>query len=164
MHCIFSQDRLYRYTLWRSWADDLFRNRTKEGYVQFIGLNPSTADEVQDDPTIRRCMGFTKAWGYNLMCMTNIFAFRATDPNVMKAQSEPVGESNDWHLIEIAKKSAVTVASWGVHGIHNQRAKAVQELFNKNNLKLHYLKLTKDKYPWHPLYLKSDLVPVLWSL
>ena len=94
---IFSPCRRYRYTLWRAW--DMFN----PGYVMFIGLNPSTADEVQDDPTIRRCIGYAKEWGYGAFCMTNIFAFRATDPRVMKAQADPVGPENDKWLTECAK-------------------------------------------------------------
>jgi hypothetical protein len=83
---IFSADRRYRYTLWRDWSKDLLcgmdsrprlaGDQTPNQFVQFIGLNPSTADEKQDDPTIRRCIGFAKAWGYGAMCMTNIFAWR----------------------------------------------------------------------------------------
>ena len=76
----FSECRKYRYTLWRRW-DGLFAS----GYAMFIGLNPSTADETNDDPTIRRCIGYARDWGYGGLCMTNLFAFRATLPKNMKA-------------------------------------------------------------------------------
>jgi hypothetical protein len=82
----------------------------------FIGLNPSTADETIDDPTIRRCVIFAKDWGYGALCMTNLFAFRATDPAIMKAHPEPVGESNDGTLEELALSTVVVVAAWGVGG------------------------------------------------
>ena len=77
----------------------------------FIGLNPSTADETIDDPTIRRCISFSKDWGYGALCMTNLFAFRATDPAVMKAHPEPVGEANDGTLVEFALSAGVVVAA-----------------------------------------------------
>ena len=83
----FSPCRRYRYTLWRDWNPLLPDNV----YAMFIGLNPSTADETNDDPTIRRCINFAKSWGCDSFCMTNIFAFRATDPKVMIAEPEPVG-------------------------------------------------------------------------
>ena len=67
-----------------------------------IGLNPSTADEVTDDPTVRRCINYAKAWGYAGLCMTNLFAYRATDPVVMKAVAEPIGPDNDRYLAECA--------------------------------------------------------------
>ena len=82
----FSHCRKYRYTLWRNWAGLM---PTGKGYAMFVGLNPSTADETNDDPTIRRCIAFAKAWGYDALCMTNIFAFRATNPMVMLAQPAP---------------------------------------------------------------------------
>lgn len=72
--CIFSPCGRYRYTLWREWIGG-------EGFVQFIGLNPSTATDTEDDPTIRRCINYAKSWGYGGMCMTNLFAYRATLPS-----------------------------------------------------------------------------------
>lgn len=96
----FSPDRKYRYSLWRSW-DGLWPT---DGYVLFIGLNPSTADETKDDPTIRRCIGYAKAWRFSTFCMGNIFAFRATLPADMKKAQDPVGPENDYYLFNLAKK------------------------------------------------------------
>ncbi|TAM23399.1 MAG: DUF1643 domain-containing protein [Nevskiaceae bacterium] len=146
---IFSPDRLYRYTLWREWLGG-------EGYCMFIGLNPSTADEVQDDPTIRRCIGFAKSWGYGALCMTNAFAYRATDPKVMKAQAEPVGPDNDSHLQRVAAEAGVIVAAWGVHGSHRNRCFEIPRLIPN----LHCLARTQLGDPKHPLYLRADLRPV----
>lgn len=95
----FSEDRAFRYTLWREWdvdsltgcADDLPHGHQ---FAQFIGLNPSTADETRDDPTIRRCIGFAKLWGYGALCMTNLFAFRATKPRDMRQAADPIGPEN----------------------------------------------------------------------
>lgn len=147
----FSPCRKYRYSLWRHWIDG-------EGYAMFIGLNPSTADETNDDPTIRRCIAFAKSWGYSGLCMTNLFAYRSTDPDEMMAQTDPIGIDNNIILRTIAEKACVIVAAWGVHGAHRRRGEIVIQMFPN----LHYLKLTKDGHPWHPLYLPKTLVPVKW--
>ena len=118
---IFSPCRTYRYALWREWIGG-------DGYVMFIGLNPSTADETQDDPTIRRCIAFAKAWGYGGLSMTNLFAFRATDPKKMKAVADPIGPENDAHLLRLARDAGVIVAAWGANGTHRGRDADVREL------------------------------------
>lgn len=125
----------------------------------WIGLNPSTADEINNDPTVRRCIGYAQSWGYEGMCMTNIFAFRATDPKVMKAQTDPVGPDNDRHLIATAKDAKLIVAAWGVHGSHLGRGRKVRQMIQN----LHYLALTKKGIPRHPLYLRKTLEPILWD-
>lgn len=147
---IFSPCRTYRYTLWREWIGG-------KGYAMFVGLNPSTADERQDDPTIRRCIAYAKAWGYSALCMTNLFAFRATEPKDMKAVADPVGPENDAHLLAMAGGAGVIVAAWGTHGTHRGRDAAVRKLLPA----LYCLALTKDGHPAHPLYLKKTLTPVL---
>ena len=149
----FSVCRRYRYTLWRNWTDLLGGGR---GYAMFIGLNPSTADETENDPTIRRCISFAKSWGYDGLCMTNLFAFRATDPKVMLAESEPCGQDNDLHLLKMAKGAGIVVAAWGLPGTHMGRADEVRQLIQN----LYCLKLTKGGQPGHPLYLPGDLKPV----
>ncbi|MBK8133391.1 MAG: DUF1643 domain-containing protein [Gammaproteobacteria bacterium] len=146
---VFSPCRTYRYALWREWIGG-------EGYAMFVGLNPSTADETQDDPTIRRCIAFAKGWGYAGLCMTNLFAFRATDPKDMKAAADPVGPENDAHLLALANEAGVIVAAWGVHGTYGGRHNAVREMLPA----LHCLALTKDGHPRHPLYLRKTLTPV----
>ena len=147
---VFSPCRQYRYTLWREWISG-------EGYAMFIGLNPSTADETIDDPTIRRCIAFAKSWGYSALCMTNIFAYRSTDPLAMKAIDEPIGQDNSEHLLECARHASVIVAAWGTHGTHRGRADEVRALLGP---RLHCLKLTKDGHPAHPLYLPKTLTPI----
>lgn len=150
----FSRCQQYRYTLWRDWRDLL----TPAGYVMFIGLNPSTADDFQDDPTIRRCIRFTTSWGYGAMCMTNAFAFRTKSPKVMKKQTDPVGADNDKHLMNIAADAAIIVAAWGADGCFMGRDQQIREMFRG---RLHYLDLTDAGQPRHPLYLKKSLTPQL---
>ncbi|MEP0894347.1 DUF1643 domain-containing protein [Leptolyngbya boryana FACHB-1624] len=85
----------------------------------FVGLNPSTADETHDDPTIRRCTKFAKDWGYSGLCMTNLFAYRATDPKEMIASVDSIGLENDQYLLEYAARAGIVVAAWGNHGTHH---------------------------------------------
>lgn len=161
---VFSPCRKYRYTLWREWGVGslpLFCAKMRpELFVQFIGLNPSTADETRDDPTIRRCINYAKAWGYGAMCMTNLFAWRATDPKEMKKVSDPVGEQNDFWLTKVANHAHHTVAVWGKDGNHLGRANHVKKLFRLTAGMLWCLSVNQDGTPGHPLYLRKDLIPV----
>jgi hypothetical protein len=160
---ILSDDRRYRYTLWRDWADELFRNRTKEGFVQFIGLNPSTADETINDPTIRRCVRFAKDWGYLALCMTNVYAFRATSPTKLKAEQFPHGDDNFKYVGEVAKEAAIVVAAWGTHAAF---IKEIPPLIISSVLEhgkpIYHLGLNSDGSPKHPLYLPHQTQPTLW--
>jgi len=149
-HTIFSPDRRYRYVLWREWAP-----LTDRRYVQFIGLNPSTATETEDDPTVRRCINFSKAWGYGALCMTNLFAFRATNPRVMMGCGTPIGPENDGWLARCARDADLVVAAWGNHGRYIGRDEEVIKLLGI----MHCLGVTKEGCPKHPLYLKGDSVP-----
>jgi hypothetical protein len=154
---VFSDDRVYRYVLWRQWwKDELFINRDKLRYAMFIGLNPSTADETVNDPTVRRCMGFAQRWGYDALCMTNLFAFRATDPRKMKGHSAPVGPDNDRWLVACARDAGVVVAAWGVNGEHMNRDCDVINLLDD----LQCLRLTKHGMPEHPLYIPYETQPM----
>lgn len=170
---LFSPDRRYRYTLWRDWSKQIdeglhftedphldFYPGKSDGYVQFIGLNPSTADETNDDPTVRRCIRYSKSWGFGAYCMTNIFAFRATDPRDMKAAADPIGPENDRYLLEVAKSAGFVVCAWGTHGAFKDRGNHVAELLRSNGIKPYCLKITQGGAPGHPLYLKHDITPM----
>jgi len=149
---ILSPCRTYRYTLWREFGGAL-----DDGlYVMFIGLNPSTADEVADDPTIRRCIGYAQAWGYSALCMVNLFAYRATDPADMMRAADPVGQDNDKYLSDLAQGAALVVAAWGNDGAYRGRDAEVRAMLPD----LHCLDVTKAGQPGHPLYLKKELRPV----
>ena len=140
----FSPDRKYRYALWRIW-DNLPK-------IMFVGLNPSTANETMNDPTIRRCISFAKDWGYGGIYMCNLFAYISTDPKAVIAQPDPIGPDNDRVLKLINKNCKVTVAAWGAFSIAHQRSKEVFELLPP----LMCLGITKNGYPKHPLYLSKN--------
>lgn len=122
-----------------------------------IGLNPSTADEVEDDATLVRCMNFAKSWGYGGVCMANLFAYRATNPDDMKAQKDPIGTDNDAWLLKLAKEAGIVVAAWGNDGSYLERSTAVRQMLAN----LYCLKMNKSGEPAHPLYLSADLTPIL---
>ncbi len=148
----FSPCRQYRYVLRRFFSSG-------HGVCNFLMLNPSTADETQDDPTIRRCIGFARAWGYRELVITNLFAYRATDPREMKCHPTPVGADNDFHLVRESGQADMVIAAWGTHGTCLARDEDVLKLLR---VPLHHLGLTKDGHPKHPLYLPADLHPARW--
>jgi len=125
----------------------------------FIGLNPSTADEVEDDPTIRRCIGFARSWGYGGLVMTNIFAFRSTDPFFMKKAADPVGPENDKWLGTCAREAELVVAVWGNDGAFGGRSRHVVEMMMGLGVQLMCLVMTKAGEPGHPLYLPGKIRP-----
>lgn len=154
MGASFSPCRTWRYALWRIWD-------APKGMVAFIGLNPSTADETTNDPTVRRCINFANDWGYGGLWMLNLFAYRATDPREMKAFAAPVGPDNNHVLTAVSHQAIITVAAWGVHGSFDGRDKfALEQLLDRNRLKC--LGKTKDGHPKHPLYLPKNatLIPM----
>ena len=148
-NAILSTCRNYRYALWRIWDKN-------KPLALFIGLNPSTADETEDDPTIRRCIGFAKSWGYGGLCMANLFAYRTKSPSEMMSAKDPIGPDNDKWLVKLAGQSGIVIAAWSDHGSFLGRSKEVQRLVPD----LYCLKLNKSGEPAHPLYLKADMKPV----
>ena len=150
---IFSRDEVHRYVLWRRWTDS--RNM-----VTFVGLNPSTADAVKNDPTVTRCINYAKSWGYGGMFMLNAFAFRATDPQVMRSASDPVGCHNDGYILDYARRSKAIIACWGNHGSFQGRSRALVRLLRR--FPLLCLGTTNQGEPKHPLYLSRTTKPILW--
>lgn len=151
----FSDCLKYRYALWRTWDEN-------NGHVMFIGLNPSTADETKDDPTVRRCIGFARAWGFGGIHMLNLFAYRATNPKELKKAEDPVGPENNEYLKQYLDPPRLNIACWGVHGAFKDRGESVIELLGIENLSC--LDVTRDGHPRHPLYLKGDAKPMRVSL
>ena len=144
----------YRYELTRRLAG---ANGAK-GICTFVMLNPSVADALQEDPTVRRCLGFASKWGYDRVCIVNIFALRSTDPKALKNHPDPIGPENDRVIAKAAADSNLGVVAWGTHGALNGRGKAVQEeLCAIRHGDVYRLGVaTKDGHPRHPLYLKGD--------
>ena len=147
----FSECGRYRYKLWRLWDD------TRPD-VMFIMLNPSTADATADDPTIRRCIGFARAWGYGGVRVGNLFAWRTPYPQALRSAPDPIGRENDGALCELAEGAALVVAAWGVHGMWLARARTVRQRFTRP---LHALGVTKSGEPAHPLRLRRTCTPFL---
>ncbi|RMA66554.1 DUF1643 domain-containing protein [Ulvibacter antarcticus] len=148
----FSDDRVYRYALWRIWDSNL-------PIVNIIGLNPSTANENINDPTMRRCISFSKSWGYGGFYMTNLFAFRTPYPKELLKVDEPIGKKNDFWIMEIANKADKVVLAWGVNGDFHMRNERVIKMLNR---KVYCIDKTKYGHPKHPLYLKSNLELIIF--
>ena len=148
----FSDCRKYRYALSRTWNG-------KKKTILFIGLNPSTANEKIDDPTIRRCINYAQNWGYGSLLMVNLFAYRATMPSELKNVKNPIGNDNDLQIIELSKKADIAVAAWGNEGTLLNRDKEVKKILPN----LMCLKINKSGQPSHPLYQKKDLKLIKYS-
>ena len=148
----FSDCRKYRYALSRTWNG-------KKKTILFIGLNPSTANEKIDDPTIRRCINYAQNWGYGSLLMVNLFAYRATLPSELKNVKNPIGNDNDLQIIELSKKADIAVAAWGNEGTLLNRDKEVKKILPN----LMCLKINKSGQPSHPLYQKKDLKLIKYS-
>jgi hypothetical protein len=152
----FSDCETYRYSLTRRW-DDTARK------VLFVMLNPSTADEIQNDPTVERCEQRARRLGYGAFRVTNIFAFRATDPRDMRAATDPVGPQNDRVLRDAAAWADDIIAAWGVHGAHLGRGPDVGRMLAATHVPLFHLGLSKAGHPRHPLYLPYARMPEAWD-
>lgn len=126
-------------------------------------LNPSTADEKKDDPTVRRCALYAIRWGFDKLYVGNIFAYRSTDPKALYELEDPVGPDNDTSLVEMASVSEIVVLAWGVHGKLHKRGEAVVQLLKENGIEPYCLKITKQGHPSHPLYLKGNLKPTKYE-
>ena len=148
---IFSRDRKYRYVLWREWD-------SSKGTCVFIGLNPSTADEKIDDPTLRRCVNFAKSWGNGKYVMVNLFAYRATNPQDLIKQAKPLGYKNNHYIKQQCYDADMVVAAWGNQGGLLKRNETVLKLLKDIPLKC--FKLTSKGQPAHPLYQPKDIVLV----
>ncbi|MEG3153019.1 DUF1643 domain-containing protein [Sphingomonas sp. ZT3P38] len=176
----------YRYHLWREWRgfgrDDTWTwwtdSRGKKivdgagapigdpKSVLFVMLNPSTADGTADDPTIRRCVSFAKSWGYDRMEVVNLFAWRATEPRdllAMTGDGDPIGPENKSAIQRTVSDAGLVVCAWGAHGGHIDQDETVMGWIEDADGAPHALRLTKDGYPSHPLYLPAILTAVPYA-
>lgn len=152
---IIDETRKYRYQLWRIWDES-------KPLAVFIMLNPSMADENEDDPTIRRCMNYARSWGFGGIKVVNLFAYRATNPKELAKVADPVGPENHLNIISaISKCTGIVVAAWGANASRIVQDNKIIDLL-KFRGHIYCLDLTKDGHPKHPLYLKADLKPVKW--
>lgn len=152
---VYSPCEKYRYLLTRIWDPEGRK-------VLFVMLNPSTATEIQNDPTVERCERRARALGYGAFRVTNIFAFRATDPKVMRAEPDPNGPENDASITDSTSWADTIICAWGTHGEHMGRGPDVEQLLRKTGHPLYHLGLSKAGHPKHPLYISYEKQPELW--
>lgn len=149
----FSSCKKYRYRLWRIWDD-------QKPVMVFCMLNPSTADEVENDPTVARCQERAKRNGYGGIEVVNIFAFRSTDPRALYRAQDPIGPENNGHIKDALKSASTVICAWGKHGELSDRGVEVLKLILNLGHKPMALKINKDGSPGHPLYVGYDVKPV----
>ena len=151
---IYSACETYRYRLDRRWSD--------APPLTWIMLNPSTATEAANDPTIARCEARARAGAYGGLRIVNLFALRATRPADLKRHPSPHGPANDGHLLDACAGAACVVAGWGVHGVHLDRGADVRRLLRDSGVAIHTLGLTQHGQPRHPLYVAYATQPEPW--
>lgn len=151
----YSDCEAYRYCLTRRWGAG--------GCVNFIMLNPSVADELRNDPTVERCERRARRSGFGAFSVTNLFAWRDTDPRAMRRAEAPIGPDNDSIVLETALQADQVVAAWGVHGAHRGRGGDVEELLRRAGVSLTHLGLTQGGHPRHPLYTPYARSPQVWA-
>jgi hypothetical protein len=139
----------YRYNLWRRWS-------AGERIIGWCMLNPSTADALVDDPTVRRCIGFSQDWGYDAMVIVNKYAYRATEPWVLQTIDDPYGPQNGDYLYGAVNLCERIMCAWGIHGGNTAPIQLAA------HARLYHLGRTKGGCPKHPLYLPKTTQPELW--
>ena len=142
-----SPDGVYRYSLSR-------RLSSGERAVLFVGLNPSTADAMTDDPTIRRCAGFARSWGFDWLLMGNVHALRSTDPKGLLLADDPVGPKNEQALKRLTRRAALVVAAWGRNPLHSSAGWLAAWILSLEHTRC--LGENRDGSPKHPLYLRRE--------
>lgn len=152
----FSACRRYRYVLRREWL-------VGEGRLMFLMLNPSKADAVRNDPTVRRCMNWAQRWGFRELVVGNLFALRSTDPGALYTAADPVGPENDWHLLNEASGAELVVCGWGVHGLLQNRGAAVAAMLETSGVELKCLGHNRQGTPRHPLYVPGGIEPLRYE-
>lgn len=163
MSALISNCGNYRYELRREISD--LKNK-----CLFIMLNPSTADAAKDDNTIRRCMGFARTWGFGELIVINLFAFRATKPIMLKKVADPIGEHNEFFILQVLREvnrpikasawhganSGIVVCAWGNPGVYKDQDEAIMSLLESAKVNPYCLGINSDGTPKHPLRLRKD--------
>lgn len=153
---VYSDCERYRYALTRTWDPAGKR-------VLFVMLNPSKATEVQNDPTVERCERRARALGFGAFQVTNIFAWRETDPATMRKVADPIGPENDLIIREGAAWADQVIAAWGTHGAHLGRGPQMEAVLRATGKPIYALGLSKHGHPKHPLYISYSQKPVIWK-
>jgi hypothetical protein len=151
----FSEDRRYRYLLWRTFGEG--------PTVNYVLLNPSSADEARNDPTVERCVRRGLIMGYAKVLVTNIFALRSTDPGQLYRAEDPIGPYNDRAILQAAREARSVVCGWGNHGEYLDRGRQVLELLQAAGIAPHCLTVTRSGQPGHPLYVAYNVQPRRWE-
>jgi len=146
---VLSHDNIYRYQLLRSWDEE-------NPKILFIMLNPSTADEFVEDPTIRRVVNYAKDWGYGGVYVGNLYAFRSTDPKGLKCIADPVGPENITHIQTLISLVDKVIYAWGNEQKEPEWLKKIVET-------PYCIEISKKGIPKHPLYLKKCLIPQIYK-
>lgn len=128
----------------------------------WIMLNPSTATADEDDPTIRRCIAFSKSWGFAGLVVTNAYAWRATDPDELVGLADPVGPGNDTALERMIERHATIIVAWGKRA-GTERANKIALAAMIHGRTLMCLRHNDDRSPEHPLYVPGATTPVPWQ-
>ncbi|MEU1078203.1 DUF1643 domain-containing protein [Streptomyces sp. NPDC005878] len=147
---VFDRHRVYRYLLTRVWTPDA-------PLAVYVMLNPSTASALEDDPTIRRCIGFARREGTGGLVVVNLFALRATNPQALRDHKEPVGRCNDAFIRQAVRTAGgPVIAAWGAGGVLHDRSEHVMRMLRKGPRPLQCLGVTATGQPRHPLYLAGN--------
>lgn len=150
---VFDPSGTYRYRLRRRWS--------RGPAIAFVMLNPNQADAVVDDPTIRRCVGFARRWGYAAIEVTNLFAYRARHPRELRMADDPIGPENDRHIAAAAARADLVVCAWGGAGALEGRDREVRRILRRYRTVC--LGLTGGGMPRHPLYVEAATRPLAFG-
>lgn len=151
----FSACGIFRYDLYRRIVSP------RDWTITFVLLNPSTADAFEEDPTVRRCLGYAARWEYEHVWVVNLFALRATQPGYLRVANRPIGPGNDDAIDEAVADAHLTILGWGMHGALLGRGYEVRDrlMRTRHARRIFCLRKTKSGEPSHPLYLPGDLEP-----
>lgn len=152
-----SKDELYRYSLTR-YTDPVF---TADNTLVFIMLNPSTADANTDDPTIRKCKGFSERWGFRNFAVINLYAFRSTNPKELWKVEDPIGPQNNWCIEDHIKSFKHFICAWG-NNAKKERVDEVCFILENWDRKLWCLDVNASGMPKHPLYVPYEKAVQKW--
>jgi hypothetical protein len=144
---LFSPDMTHRYALWRIWGEGQ--------YVTFCGLNPSTADDLDSDPTCTREIRFAQSWGFAGYVKVNAFSIRSTDWRGIKTNDShrPETAAAIRHYVRVA---GLVVVCWGVHGAHEGRGAYLTQRMRQDGIALYAFRECTNGEPMHPLYLPNS--------